>query len=49
MDTDNKGKVLPVYRQKHTSYTYWRTGQPWMGLGAWLTYQEDKLKKAFYV
>jgi len=42
MDTDNKGKILPVDEIKHSSYTYWRTGQPWMGLGPWLYYQERK-------
>lgn len=38
--------VLPVECNKYYSRTYFRTGQPYRGLGQWLLYQERKLKGA---
>jgi len=41
-------KVLPVDTSKYSSRTYYRTGQPYTGLGQWLLYQERKLKGKSY-
>ena len=41
---ESKFKILPVDEIKYSSYTYWRTGQPYQGIGEWLMYQERKLK-----
>lgn len=41
----NKDKLLPVDKLKYASRTYRDTGQPWIGLGPWLRYQQHKFQK----
>jgi hypothetical protein len=38
-------RSLPVDKNKHSSRTYGVTGQPYVGLGQWLLYQERKLRR----
>ena len=41
-------KELPVEVIRYPSYTYFKTGQPFVGLGAWLRYQERRIAEDRY-